>query len=179
MRGCPDAKTGSRSCVYKALLTVMKTVRTRQGTGKGGADHGCTDFPAVSISLAPTHRFMDNRMGTQPTHSALPWSELRSALRNPPTASSWLLSPKLPQDSEFTPQPAPGGPLTELGLALPTLIPHSGQSSGPLGHQGGFPEPGTSPQLLSPHLEPALCTQRRHRSEQPVPYNEGKLTHCN
>ena len=103
------------------------------------------DLPAVGISLAPTHTA---DKGLPHTHSALLWSDPSSALRDPTPASSWLLSPKLPHDSELTPQLAPRGPFTDLGPPLPTLLPYSGQSSGRLGHQGGFTEAGTSPQLL-------------------------------
>ena len=103
------------------------------------------DLPAVGISLAPTHTA---DKGLHHTPTALPWSDPSSALRDPTPASSWLLSPKLPHDSELTPQLAPRGPFTDLGPPLPTLLPYSGQSSGRLGHQGGFTEAGTSPQLL-------------------------------
>ena len=152
MGGCLDAKTGSRSCVYKALSTARRTLG--HGGERGGREpnHGCTDLPAVGISLAPTHTANKGL----PPHPQCPFLVRSPPLHSgtpphPPArpASSWLLSPKPPHDSELTPQPAPRGPLTDLGPPLPTLLPYSGQPPGRLGRQGGFTEAGTSPQLLS------------------------------
>ena len=79
LSGCKDWK--QVVCSQSAVDSDEDCADTA-GDGGGGADHRRTDFPAVGISLAPTHRLKDHRVGTQPTHSALPCPEPLSALRN-------------------------------------------------------------------------------------------------
>lgn len=42
-------------CVYKVLSTARRTLGHGGDRGAGEPNHGCTDLPAVGISLAPTH----------------------------------------------------------------------------------------------------------------------------
>lgn len=150
LSGCQDGK----QIVFTKRCQQRGGLSDTEGTGeRGSLTTGAQTCQQLAFRWPP---LTQPTRGCPHTHNALSWSDpLPCTQGHPPPhpparpASSWLLSPKSPHDSELTPQPAPRGPLTDLGPPLPTLLPYSGQPPGCLGRQGGFTEAGTSPQLLS------------------------------